>query len=465
VMKVTSKVKVLLNDERFQLIYGIFLIILIPLVIISNAIFIINRYNETIDVSLQRRGLLVGRIFSSFIKDGVHDQALLQQKVVEVSKASPDILNLQILVPQGSDFRVIASANPEAINQVINFYYYNFAWQQTGNDALATDSLFLSSVGEEINPEILEHQERFWLVSLPLTDNQNNKVALLSLTLSSQVVNDLANLTWRASLYSLALTILITILFLAVSTRLWGYATLYRKIKEVDQMKDEFIAMASHELRTPITAVKGYLSLILEGSLGKVSTKMKPAIEQVMASANRLAGLVEDLLDVSRIEQSRLQLDSKNIVPTAIIKNVVEELSLSAQDKKISLNFKTTGNIPKILVDADKLKQILINLIGNAIKYTEKGSVDVSCQVVDNRVAIRVKDTGIGIAPEYQKRLFEKFFRVKTKQTKSIQGTGLGLWITKQLVNLMKGSIAIESMIGTGTQVTITFLAVKPPRE
>tara|TARA_Y100000310_G_scaffold327251_1_gene393299 strand:- start:2908 stop:3819 length:912 start_codon:yes stop_codon:yes gene_type:complete len=295
------------------------------------------------------------------------------------------------------------------------------------------------------------------LISLPLVDSQNNKVALLSLTLSSQVVHNLANLTWRSSLYSLALTILITILFLAVSTRLWGYATLYRKIKEVDQMKDEFISMASHELRTPITAVKGYLSLILEGSLGKVSSKMKPAIQKVMASANRLGDLVENLLDVSRIEQRRIQLNSKNVVPTAIVQDVVDELSLTAHNKKLKLNFSAKDSIPKINIDVDKLKQILINIVGNAIKYTEKGSVDVSLQVVNNKVAIEVKDTGIGMSPENQQKLFEKFFRVKSIKTKFIQGTGLGLWITKQLVELMNGSITVESIRGTGTQVTVTF--------
>lgn len=460
-MKFTSGLKVLFSDERFQLVYGIFLIILIPVVIIFNALFIINRYNGTIDVALQRRGLLVGRIFSSFIQDSFEDKALLQKKIEEVSNASVDILNLEILVPEGSDFKIIASAKPETIGRIVSFYYYSFAWQQPGYDALATDSLLLSSVGEEANPEIFSQEERFWLVSLPLLDSQRNKVALLSLTLSSQVVNDLTNYTWRAALYSLALTILITILFLAISTRLWGYATLYRKIKEVDQMKDEFIAMASHELRTPITAVKGYLAMILDGSLGNVTAKIKEALEKVMASSNRLGSLVEDLLDVSRIEQGRIQIEAKPLVVTPIIQSVVDELSVTANEKNLKLTFASTATIPKIFIDSDRLKQILINLIGNAIKYTPKGSVNVACQVKDNDVEIKIKDTGIGMSPEVQKHLFEKFFRAKSDKAKSIQGTGLGLWITKQLVELMQGKMHVESMEGTGTRIAVYFPILK----
>ncbi len=456
-MKLTNWIKNLLNDERFQLIYGICLIILIPLVIFFNATFIINRYNETIDVSLQRRGLSIGRVFSSLAQEDLQQVDLLQKKADQIRQGSPDILSIQILTPQESGFQIVASTDPESINQEVDFYYYNLAWQQPSNEALATDSLALSSVEGEIDPEFIEQQERFWLVSMPLLDQEKNKIALLSMKLSSKVVDEMTSYTWRASLYSLTLTILITILFLAVSTRLWGYATLYRKIKELDQMKDEFISIASHELRTPITAIRGYTSMVIEGTFGQITPKIKQGLERIMTSTNRLGELVEELLNVSRIEQGRIQLELKPLDPIPIIQEVVNELSIMAREKNLKLNFNKTTKVPEIFADSDKLKQILLNIIGNAIKYTDKGSVDISSGVKKNKVEIKIKDSGIGMSPEAQKHLFKKFFRVQNERTKKITGTGLGLWITKQLIELMKGNIYIESMEGVGTQVTVIF--------
>lgn len=449
------------SNEKFQLLYGVSLIILVPIIIIMNAISIINRYNDTIDTSLQRRGLLIGRVFSSIIKDDLSNHEVLQRKIEEIHAASPDISDLKILIPSQEEFEIIASTDKNEIGNKINFFYYNLAWQQLLGEALATDSLILSSVNDEVNPDIFRQNDRFWLVSLPLADNERNKVALLSMSLSSQVIDDLTNATWKSSLFSLALSILVIILFLAVSTRLWGYVGLYRKVKEVDQMKDEFISMASHELRTPITSIKGYSSMVIDGSLGDVPEKIKPGIKRIFDSANRLGSLVEDLLNVSRIEQGRMDFELKPINPSPIIQSVINEVSVNSTKKSLQLTASLTKESALINIDPDKLKQILINIIGNAIKYTEKGSVTVTTSIIPQGLEIKVKDTGIGISIENQKNLFNKFYRIRNDVTRGIQGTGLGLWITKQLIETMKGKITIESIEGTGTQVRITFPLIK----
>jgi len=244
------------------------------------------------------------------------------------------------------------------------------------------------------------------------------------------------------------------------NTRLFEYAALYRKLKEVDQMKDEFISMASHELRTPVTSIRGYLSMVLDGSFGAVSDIVKKNIILVQGSADRLAVLIEDLLNVSRIEQGRMEIKPVPTEITRIIKDILSELKVQSDQKKLSLTFKPfTEVLPLISIDSDRLKQVLINLVGNSIKYTMQGSVEVIVDAKDNgkSLSIKIKDTGIGMPAKSRERLFEKFYRVQNEKTKNITGTGLGLWITKRIVEMMAGNIAVDSIEGVGTQVTVEF--------
>ena len=463
-MKIFSALKQIFTNEKFQLVYGILLMILIPLVIITNTLFILGRYNQDIDAVIQKWALSVGRTFSAMAKGDLYNQEILQKKIGDIGQSSPEIMGIQILEPHEEGFRVVASLQEEEVGKTFDFFYYNLAWQQRENEALATDSLALSQIRGEDAGNILKDSGRFWLVSMPLRDDSKNKVALLSMKLSSEIVNQLTNDNWRSSVFSLALTVLITILFLAASTRLWGYVTLYEKIKEVDTMKDDFISMASHELRTPITAVRGYTSMILEGSFGPLSDKMRDGISRVMASSNRLGVLVEDLLEVSRIEQGRVEIHLQLVDAQKIVQDTLAELKPLADEKKLELRYENPSSEGiKIYADPDKLKQVLVNIIGNAIKYTLKGSVTIFS---DNKrdyhkAIIRVRDSGVGISAEDQKHLYEKFYRIKNEYTQKIIGTGLGLWITRQLVELMKGNITIESMEGVGTQVALEFPSVK----
>lgn len=458
-----GKIKHIFSDVRFQLVYGVFLMVLIPFVIVSNTVYIINRYNETIDVSLQRQALYLSRMFYSSTRSDVRNPQALQEVINEIKRTSPDILSMHVLVPAREGFRVVASTIEKNIQQIVNFNYYDVAFGQEENGAIATNSVKLALVDNRIGLELVEDEERFWLVSMPLFDKDNNKVALVSIQLSSTVVDELTNQSWKSSVYSLSLTVLIAVLFLAASTRLWGYASLYKKIKEVDAMKDEFISIASHELRTPITAIRGYISMVLEGSFGEITDKARNGLNRVMDSAQRLAGLVEDLLDVSRIEQGRMQFNLEGVRADDVIREVVEELQSQAHSKNLVLEHHSHKEaVDLIFVDRDKCKQVLINIIGNAIKYTKVGSVNVDVRSHDEKtLEIRVKDTGVGMSAEAQKRLFEKFYRINDESTQGIVGTGLGLWITKQLVEMMKGKIYIESMEGVGSQVLVIFPLAK----
>ena len=453
------------NKETAQLAYGIVLIILIPLLIVFNTVFIIKKYNKSLDVVLQRQALSIGRSISALMENDLPWEDFIQIKIETLLKSNIEIQELAVLKPSGDDFKVIASSNAEEIGKITRSYYYKLAWLQSGNNGLATDSLKLTASLE--NEELVKNyprDERFWLVAMPMRDSDGAKQALLTIKLSSKIVDDLTNYNRNASIYLLIGTVLIVILFLLAAVRLWDYVLLYRKIKAVDQMKDEFISMASHELRTPVTGIKGYISMVLDGTLGPVSDKIKNSLKIVQNASGRLSVLVEDLLNVSRIEQGRIKINPKPLNISQIIQDILVELRIQAEEKNLELKYNAYAKqLPLINIDPARLKQILINLIGNAIKYTQKGNVEIITEEKNNgkTLELRIKDTGMGMSAKDRERLFEKFYRIKNEKTKSISGTGLGLWITKQLVELMKGTIMVDSIENVGTQVTLQFPVVK----
>lgn len=451
------------NKETLQLVYGILLIILIPLLVAFNTIFIINKYNKGIDATLQRQALSIGRSIYSLLKNDLDSLEKLQPKIKTLLAKNNDIEDISILIPENGNFKVIASSDEETAGESRQFYYYNIAWMQPDNDGLATDSLRLAitSGNEAGEVENAPKEDRFWLLAMPMSNAKGEKHSLLSVKLSSKIVDELTNYNKNASFFLLLLTVFIIILFLAAAVRLWDYAILYKKIREVDQMKDEFISMASHELRTPITAIRGYNSMILDGSFGEINNEVRESLEIVQSSSTRLADLIEDLLNVSRIEQGRLKLERALADPGKIIKDILKELKVQADAKKLELKYSSPAENSMLNIDIDRFKQVLINLIGNAIKYTEKGGVEIITSEKKKIFEIKIKDTGIGIAAEAKERLFEKFYRVRNEKTLNITGTGLGLWITKQLVELMDGKILVDSMENVGTQITLQFPSIK----
>ena len=291
---------------------------------------------------------------------------------------------------------------------------------------------------------------------------------MLAVKLSSEIVDELSQTNRRMSIYLLIGTVVIVMLFLLVVVRLWDYAVLYKKTKEIDKMKDEFISMASHELRTPVTGIRGYTNMILDGSLGAINDKTKKYLRMVRGAADRLAVLVEDLLDVGRIEQNRISLVPLPMDPAEVLRETIEEMNLQAAKKKLDLVYSPHHDpLPYIRIDRNRFKQVLINLINNSIKYTKEGSIEIiTREKYDGRVLeLVIKDTGIGMSDKDRERLFEKFYRIRNDYTRDITGTGLGMWITKQLVELMHGTIMVDSIENVGTQVTLQFPIINKDRE
>lgn len=233
------------------------------------------------------------------------------------------------------------------------------------------------------------------------------------------------------------------------------------KLYEGDKMKSEFVSIASHELLTPISAMEGYLSMILDEGMGEVDPQARNYLDKVYSSAHRLAVLVKDLLSVSRIDSGKIKVDAQQLDIEKLIQESVDQLEFKAKEKELELSFeKATTALPHVWADPDRTTEILVNLIGNAIKYTPQGQVTVSAKREEKPspcVRVSVQDTGLGMSREAQSHLFEKFYRVATPETSGIQGTGLGLYITRSMVEKMGGAISLHSVPGKGSTFSFTL--------
>lgn len=433
--------------DNWQFVYSIILIILIPLAIAGNTYFIINKNKINMDKELQRKAALAESTFAGMVADLLDDNIALQDKINQLKNIS-EVSQIIVLKPNDQNFTVIASSKNSDINKEINLLQYTIAWSQKQSIAtLVTDS---------------STKERFWDVITPLVDSQQNQRAIVDMTVSLKDVDQLTHTAYSQSLLVLIITVIIVLLLLINHFRFFEYALLFNRLKEVDQMKDDFISIASHELKTPMAAIKGYLSMIFEGVSGKVDDKAKKNLEKVYANVKRLDSLVNDLLDVSRIEQGRMKFDLKSTDMSSLIKQVVDELKVKADEKNLKIIYEPKPEVNcQIMADPTRIVQVLDNIIGNAIKYTLEGSISIYHQIEDNNLKTFIKDTGVGMSPEARKRLFEKFYRIQNKKTENVPGTGLGLWITREIIHKMKGEIYVDSMENIGTQFTIVFPIVK----
>lgn len=226
--------------------------------------------------------------------------------------------------------------------------------------------------------------------------------------------------------------------------------------KQVEKLKSDFVSIASHELRTPLTVVNGYLSLLTSGDLGKLSDAHKNPqqegiLKKVYLETKRLSSLVEDLLNISRIEEGRLRVDLEPIDLAKLAQETVAEYNLLAESKNLNMEF-VGGEKPMVVLgDSNRLKQVFTNLIDNALKYTEKGKVVVKVTKEVGEVVVSVTDTGPGIPPKLQGIIFEKFQQAPGSYLKENNGTGLGLFIVKGIVELHLGKVWLESKAGVGT--------------
>jgi PAS domain S-box-containing protein len=239
----------------------------------------------------------------------------------------------------------------------------------------------------------------------------------------------------------------------AERTRALGEAN--ARLRELDRLKSEFLATISHELRTPLNSIIGFAGVLLMGLPGPLNDEQRKQLGMIHSSAGLLLALINDLLDLSRIESGRMEVERKPFVLQAVLADAVRLLEPQAAAKKLSVSVIAPESPIEVVSDRKRVLQIVVNLLANAVKFTDSGAIEIRAESDDEHVRFAVADTGIGIAPENMKFLFEAFRQLDGSARRNYAGSGLGLHLCKRLLNLLGGEILATSKLGSGSVFTV----------
>lgn len=255
---------------------------------------------------------------------------------------------------------------------------------------------------------------------------------------------------------------------LKVKERTKQLASALEQVNEISQKKSEFISAVSHELRTPLTSIKGYAAILIAGKIGEIPDAVKERLSKINTHSDNLVTMINNLLDIARIESGRVELKFESKPAKALIDNIVDLLTPQIKDKVIRLSVELPSNIHTLYIDASHAERIFINLINNAIKFTpQSGGIQISAStsLTKGYAMFHVTDTGIGIAPDDVRKLFDEFFRVENDINQSVKGTGLGLSLAKNIVEAHRGTISVKSQVGQGTTFSFSLPTTKEAYE
>ncbi len=243
-----------------------------------------------------------------------------------------------------------------------------------------------------------------------------------------------------------------------VKERTAELAKLNEELKKLNKIKSDFVSSVSHELRTPLTSIKGYASILVAGKLGDLTKPQKERLEKIDKHSNNLTRLVNNMLDISRIESGKIQMSIKDSSIKEIMDSVEDLMAPQIKEKNINFETDISKAKERIKADPSQIERVFINLVGNAVKFTpEKGTVTVKAEDKPGFVEFTVKDTGIGMTREDAERIFDEFFRAQSALDKNIKGTGLGLSLVKKIIEAHKGTIWVKSELGKGTEFIFTI--------
>lgn len=454
-MKETIKRGLLFVRNNQTIISSLFLIFVVVSALFLNSYLTLNRFQDNLDRTLRTKAVLAENIITIVAKDDFADvssgKELIQSKLDQIQKKHPEIVdvNFSTFDAAKNAYTVVAQASGQGWQNSQDKQQESIE-QNAKKFALSVDDAFayLSNF----------QGKRFWNVAKAVRTDEGIAKGVLLVRLSLEENDILVEKTIiQAYLFSIGAVIIVLLLILN-HIRLFSFEVKAKKLEEIDKMKDDFISMASHELKTPLTAILGYSELLTDAiePNGKdvASTQQRKYLRNINVLIGRLNTLVEDLLDVSRLEQNRLPFDCREMEVGPLIAEIADELKIMAEQKNLVLENNVT-NVPKVIADQERVKQIIINLLSNAIKYTFQGKVEIQSKEEEKFVFITVADTGMGISSENMKNLFSKFYRVKNSKTLAISGTGLGLWISKEIAQKMEGDLTVESIEGVGSHFTI----------
>ena len=236
------------------------------------------------------------------------------------------------------------------------------------------------------------------------------------------------------------------------------------KLRELAAMREEFLALTTHDLRSPLTVISGVISFFTSGRLGDLSPEQKNMVSMMERNTHSLIELVNDMLDASKLESGMISLETTEVSIYEVARELRDSMEPLAREKEITLEERLPEGLPPVIADHAKLRRILVNLLSNALKFTRKGGrVCVGAERKgDGLLRVYVSDTGVGIPPGDLEHLFDKFVQARSRATRSEKGTGLGLYITRQLVELHGGTITVESEVGNGSTFSFTLPVAAP---
>lgn len=243
-----------------------------------------------------------------------------------------------------------------------------------------------------------------------------------------------------------------------VKERTKELANANEELKKLDQMKSDFVSAVSHELRTPLTSIKGYASILYDGRLGKVNPEQCERLRRINKHSNNLAKLINDLLDISRIESGKVEMEMSEVLLKDILENVLDIIRPQTEEKKIVLSWNISDKPLVIYADSTHIERVFINILGNAVKFTpEKGKINITIEDNTSEVKVKISDTGSGIAAHDLSKIFDEFYRTDNPINRKEKGSGLGLSLVKRIIKVHKGEIWAESKIDKGTTFIFTL--------
>jgi len=420
-----------------QILFALVLLIVIPLLFLytGQQFLAVGKANQD-RLQKDRVGLMHDTL-SSLLYATNFDIEIAERELRRISSLNPDIIDYKIAKKEGTEIITVVALDTDAVGtaEVDDDLYKNAS--------LRTDESIIFAFSNS--------NERIWSTYRALED-ENGSMYFIFTQLSLRQIDALFASREHSAYFSLVFLYAFMIALAFWHIKLTDYRYLYIKAQKVNETKDLFTNMIAHELRAPLTAILGYGSMISQKTANQDEKKYS---ERIVDSANRLLSVVNDLLEVARLQSGKVSIVLSQTDVSSVIKNVVNELSITASEKHITLN--PTGIEKPCAVSADpkKLHQAMTNILSNAIKYTEKGVIEISVEDKPSYVEIRVKDSGMGISSDDQKKLFAPFFRVTNADVSKITGTGLGMWITKEFLELMGAKIGVESIKGVGTHVVV----------
>lgn len=423
-----------------QLAMTLLLIVIVPVAFLVSGQQFLNAARDNEERLEKDRIGMMHDVFASYMRAVNFDATRMQAEIEALAAQNLDITKFRIAKEDGDRIMIISALDTELVGtEAENANTYRIGHTNPNESLIAAHA---------------NKGTRYWQsFRLVRSDAGENYYIFVETSLAH--IDALFASRIMSAYYWLIGLIAVVLFLIFRHVRLIDYAYLYQETRKANEMKDLFTNMIAHELRAPLTAMRGYASMIRERS--DISDEVRLQATRIEDAAGRLVVIVSDLLDVARIQSGRLSIETGEVDLSALITSVLDALQVSAKEKSITMRSEGMHGDTKIMGDGKRLHQALTNVVSNAIKYTKQGTITISLDERSDRVEIRVKDTGMGIASEDQKKLFAPFFRVSSSEVSSITGTGLGMWITKQLIELMKGSIGIESIKGVGTHVVITL--------